>query len=307
MMDKATHSRNLKPILAVILAMAFWGMTFVWVKIALLAFNPVSILLIRLVISSLLLWGFMLILKGFQKVKTGDFKLFAISAFFQPFLYFLGETYGLSFVSSALGSIIISTIPVFTPAGTWLVYREKLGWKNLFGFLASFTGVVLIVFAEGNAGETSIIGIVLLFVAVVAAIANALTVKKLTENYNSLMIVSVQNLFGILYFIPLFFVFDFPSLDHISTDPRIWRNLIALALFGSTIAFLFFTYAIRTLGVNRSSIYSNLIPVFTALFAFFFLGESFPWLKIAGMLIVIGGVLLVSLRKTPGNSTTFAP
>lgn len=304
MMQESKHS--FRPVAAVLLAMAFWGMTFVWVKIALLAFNPVSILLIRLVLSSLLLAIIILITGKYQQILKNDMKLFALSAFFQPFLYFLGETYGLSYVSSALGSIIISTIPVFTPIGSWFVFREQLGWKNLTGFLASFAGVVLIVFAEGNAGETSLIGMVMLFVAVVAAIANALTVKKLTASYNSLMIVTVQNLFGILYFIPLFFLLDYPEMDFISTEPRIWRNLIALAVFGSTIAFLFFTYAIRALGVNRSSIYSNLIPVFTALFAFLFLNEAFPFLKIAGMAIVIGGVLLVSLRNTRKKSDTFA-
>ena len=303
-MQESKHS--FRPVAAVLLAMAFWGMTFVWVKIALLAFNPVSILLIRLVLSSLLLAIIILITGKYQQILKNDMKLFALSAFFQPFLYFLGETYGLSYVSSALGSIIISTIPVFTPIGSWFVFREQLGWKNLTGFLASFAGVVLIVFAEGNAGETSLIGMVMLFVAVVAAIANALTVKKLTASYNSLMIVTVQNLFGILYFIPLFFLLDYPEMDFISTEPRIWRNLIALAVFGSTIAFLFFTYAIRALGVNRSSIYSNLIPVFTALFAFLFLNEAFPFLKIAGMAIVIGGVLLVSLRNTRKKSDTFA-
>ncbi|HRZ42680.1 MAG TPA: DMT family transporter [Bacteroidales bacterium] len=305
-MQSQGSSHNLRPVFAVLLAMAFWGMTFVWVKIALRAFNPVSILLIRLVLSSLLLWVIIIITGKYQKIHLKDIRLFALSAFFQPFLYFLGETYGLSYVSSALGSIIISTIPVFTPAGTWLVYREKLGWKNLLGFLASFTGVVLIVFAEGNAGETSLVGVIMLFVAVVAAIANALTVKKLTASYNSFMIVTVQNLFGIFYFIPLFFLLDYPDMNSISTDPRIWRNLLALAVFGSTLAFLFFTYAIRSLGVNRSSIYSNLIPVFTALFAFLFLGESFPFLKIIGMAIVIGGVLVVSLRNAGKKSATFA-
>lgn len=305
-MQIRVSAQSIRPVAAVVLAMAFWGMTFVWVKIALMAFNPISILLIRLLISSFLL-GIIILLTGkYQKIMHKDIKLFALSAFFQPFLYFLGETYGLSYVSSALGSIIISTIPVFTPVGSWFVFREKLGWKNLIGFLASFAGVVLIVFAEGNAGETSLIGVILLFVAVVAAIANALTVKKLTASYNSIMIVTVQNLFGLVYFVPLFFLLDYSEMNSITTDPRIWRNLIALAVFGSTLAFLFFTYAIRTLGVNRSSIYSNLIPVFTALFAFLFLGESFPILKIAGMAIVIGGVLLVSLRSPNKNSANFA-
>lgn len=287
--------------------MAFWGMTFVWVKIALEAFHPVTILLLRLVISSALLWVFILIFRKFQPIRPNDLKLFALSALFQPFFYFLGETYGLSYVSSALGSIIISTIPVVTPIGSWIFLRERLGWKNLVGFLCSFAGVLLMISGEEDAGPTSLYGVFMLAFAVLAAIANSITVKKLTENYNSFMIVTLQNTIGILFFIPLFFILDYPSLGEITADFRIWRNVIALAVFGSTLAFLLFTSSIRTLGINRSSIFSNLIPVFTAIFAVFILGEEFPPVKIAGMLVVIAGVLLVSWKRKPGISATFTP
>jgi drug/metabolite transporter (DMT)-like permease len=286
-----------RPVILVLLAMMFWGLTFVWVKIALEAFRPVTILMLRLIISGSLLWAFVLLFRKFQPVERSDLSLFALSALFAPFLYFLGETYGLSYVSSTLGSVIISTIPVVTPLGAWLAFRERLGWKNLAGFLFSFAGVVLMVSGEKGAGSTSIHGVLFLLFAVAAAVANTITVKKLTLKYNSFMIVTMQNTFGLLYFIPLFFLLDYPSLPEVTTDIRIWRNVIALAIFGSTFAFIFFTSAIRSLGVNKASIYSNLIPVFTALFAVIILGEQFSWMKVIGMGVVIAGVMVVSSRK----------
>jgi drug/metabolite transporter (DMT)-like permease len=289
-MDRYPH---LRPYLLLIAAMAFWGMTFVWVKIALEAFQPVTILLLRLCISSLILLVLMRVFRKFQQIDRQDFKLFALSALFQPFFYFIGETYGLSYVSSALGAIMISTIPVFTPIGSWFFFRERLGWKNLAGFVFSFAGVLLMVSGEEDSGSTSMNGIMFLIFAVFAAIANAITVKKLTVKYNSFTIVTLQNVFGILYFIPLFFVIDYPTIGEVTADFRIWRNVIALAVFGSTLAFVFFTSSLRTLGINRTTIFSNFIPVFTALFAFLILGEEFPLIKIAGMAIVIAGVLVV--------------
>jgi drug/metabolite transporter (DMT)-like permease len=44
--------------------------------------------------------------------------------------------------------------------------------------------------------------------------------------------------------------------------------------------------------MTRAAVYSNLIPVFTALFAWILLREKLTWLKINGMLIVISGLLL---------------
>jgi drug/metabolite transporter (DMT)-like permease len=283
---------------ALLLAMAFWGMTFVWVKIVLEAFQPVTILLIRLSLSSLMLWSFVLIFKKIRRVTPGDMKLFAFSALFQPFIYFIGETYGVSYVSSTMGAIMISTIPVFMPLGSWIAFREPLGAKNLAGFIFAFAGVILMVTGEQKTGATSLNGILFLALAVMAAVVNTILVKRLTMKYNPVMIVTLQNTFGLIYFIPLFFLLDWPVSDTMTTDWRIWRNLIALAVFGSTFAFIFFTYSIRQLGINRTGIYSNLIPVFTALFAFLFLHEAFPPLKIAGMTVVIAGIAVVSMRKT---------
>ncbi len=293
--------RSFRPLILILLAMVFWGMTFVWVKIALEAFQPVTILLLRLLVSSILLWVFIFLFRKFQPVQKDDLKYFALSALFQPFLYFIGETYGLSFVSSTLGAIMISTIPVFTPIGSWLFFKERLGWINLIGFLFSFSGVMLMVAGEEGSGTTSVHGILFLMLAVISAIANAITVKKLTLRYNSFMIVTFQNSFGILLFIPLFFILDFPSISEATPDIRTWRNILALAIFGSTLAFVFFTTSIRSLGINRTSIFSNLIPVFTALFAFIFLTEHFPPLKIIGMTVVITGVMVVSLRQKKEN------
>jgi drug/metabolite transporter (DMT)-like permease len=292
-------SQTARAYLMAVMAMAFWGMTFVWVKIALEQFQPVTILLMRLAISSLMLWSFLLIFRKFQAIRKQDYSLFLLSSLFQPVIYFIGETYGLSYVSSTLGAIMISTIPVFTPIGAWLAFRERLGWKNLAGFVFSFAGVMLMMAGEEQSGSTSVHGLVFLLVAVVAAIANSITVKKLTASYNPFMIVTMQNTIGFLCFIPLFFAIDFQSIHEAAPDWRTWRNVIALAIFGSTLAFIFFTYAIGHLGINRSGIFSNLIPVFTGLFAFLFLHEHFPLNRLVGMAVVIAGVWVVSGKVRP--------
>lgn len=166
----------------------------------------------------------------------------------------------------------------------------------------SFAGVLLMVSDEHTAGATSIKGVLFLVFAVIVAVASAITVKKLSNHYNSFMIVTLQNSIGLLLFIPLFFILDFHSIGTVQPDARIWRSVIALAIFGSTLAFIFFTGAIRQLGINKTSIFSNLIPVFTALFALLILNEHFSVIKIAGMIIVLGGVIIV--QTMPGQKRT---
>ena len=49
--------------------------------------------------------------------------------------------------------------------------------------------------------------------------------------------------------------------------------------------------------MSKSNIFSNLIPVFTATFSFFLLGEPFTLKKMFGMILVIGGVYLSEHNK----------
>jgi len=67
-------------------------------------------------------------------------------------------------------------------------------------------------------------------------------------------------------------------------------------VFSSTLAFVFFTHSIRSLGVNRSNSFINLIPVFVAILSFFILKEELGLQKIAGIVVVVAGLFLAQLK-----------
>jgi drug/metabolite transporter (DMT)-like permease len=52
------------------------------------------------------------------------------------------------------------------------------------------------------------------------------------------------------------------------------------------------------LGISKANIFSNLIPVFTAIFSFVILSEHFTIQKLAGMLLVITGVFISEMNKS---------
>jgi drug/metabolite transporter (DMT)-like permease len=53
------------------------------------------------------------------------------------------------------------------------------------------------------------------------------------------------------------------------------------------------------MGVNRTNVFSNLIPVFTGVFSYFILGELFTLQKIIGMAVVVFGLYLSQVKKSP--------
>jgi drug/metabolite transporter (DMT)-like permease len=72
--------------------------------------------------------------------------------------------------------------------------------------------------------------------------------------------------------------------------------VVLLAVFASCGAFILFAYSVRYLGITRSNVFSNSIPVFTAIFAFILLNEVLTLQNLAGMIIVIAGLFLSQIN-----------
>ncbi|MDD2381478.1 MAG: DMT family transporter [Mariniphaga sp.] len=275
----------------------FWGFSFVWFKIAFLAYKPITVVLFRLIISAGLILIIAWVLKRLQKPSPRDFRLFFLMAFFEPFLYFLGESYGLTYVSSTVASVIVGTIPLLSPIAAWYFFREKVTWMNVAGFLFSFLGVALVVLDGSFRLDASPLGVSLEFIAVFSAIAYSIVLRKVVSRYNTLTIIAYQNLIGIFLFLPVWMFVDLKQFIVTPFHPQAFRAIVLLAVFSSTLAFVFFTQSIRRIGVNRSNTFVNLIPVFVAILSFFVLDEKLGWQKIGGILIVITGLFLAQIKK----------
>ncbi|MGZ2370063.1 DMT family transporter [Ancylomarina sp. YFZ004] len=281
---------------SLILAMLFWSFSFIWTKIVFLVYNPITTVFLRLFISSILLF---IIGKGFKQIsrieKKDRLSILAL-AFFEPFLYFLGESFGLKYVSSTIGAVIISTIPLFSPIAAYYFHKEKLGKMNILGILISIIGVAIIIFNKSFSLIVSPIGLTCLFIAVGSAVGYSVVLKKLAAKYNPVTLVTYQNTLGMIYFLPLFLILDWQHFIQAVPTQEVLTALLLLAVFGSTLAFICFTYGLNHLGITKSNIFINVIPVFTAIFAYFVIDESLSFQKIIGMMVVIGGLFLSQLK-----------
>ncbi|TVQ14169.1 MAG: DMT family transporter [Bacteroidetes bacterium] len=275
-----------------LLAITFWGISYVWMKVVYEYYEPITTMFLRLSLSSVFLFIILGIFGKKEKVKKEDYKSFVILSFFSPFCYFIGESFGLKYVTPTIAAVIIATIPVFTPMLGYFVFRERITRLNLIGFFISFSGVIIMVLDFEFRFSASPLGVGLLFFAVISALVNIVYLKKLAIKYSSTTIIKVQNLLGALFFLPFFLIFDFSTFITVQPTAELAWALLKLAVFASTLAFVFFTIAVRVIGVARTSVFANLIPVFTAIFSFFLLQESIDLSKILGIIIVISGIFL---------------
>ncbi len=286
-----------RPYLALVFSMIFWSFSFVWFKIANRDYDPIAIVFIRLCIAIVFLSAFLWITGRFTRVKKGDRKYFFLLALFEPFLYFLGESFGLTYVSSTVGSVIISTIPVFAVIFAWVIYRERLKLINYLGVVLSFAGVIIFITNSTGSIDMNPRGLALMFLAVVSAVGYNMVLHRLAHEYDPVTIVNIQNIIGAVLFLPLFLIFDLNELLETGFVADSFGSIILLAVFASCGAFVLFAYSVRRLGISRANIFSNLIPVFTAVFAFFIVGDRLTIRNGVGMAVVIAGLFLSQAGK----------
>lgn len=281
---------------AILLAMVCFALSFVWFKVANVSYGPLTIVLFRLLISSIILLIFTKLTKKLILPTKKDFKYLLLLTFFEPFLYFMGESYGLQYISSTVGAVIIATIPLVAPFAVLIFYKEKISLRNIIGIIISFLGVTIVVFELGMGITASPIGILLQFSAVFAAVGYTVVLQKISTNINNLSIILFQNIIGTIYFLPFWLIFE--KSDFISTafDTQAMLAIAYLAIFASTLAFIFFTYSIRHLGITKANMFTNTIPVFTAIFAWIILGDQLNLQKFFGIAVVIFGLFFAQMR-----------
>jgi Predicted permease, DMT superfamily len=274
--------------LAIIWAILFWSLSFVWYKTALLYFTPTGIITFRLSLSSIILLSIGLLLRQVQKLEIKDLKLFLTMAFFEPFVYSLCEANGLTMVSSTLAAVIVATIPLFTPIGAFLFFKERINIQNAIGILLSVVGVVLVAYQSGSQAKGSLLGILLMFGAVVAAIGYVVSLKKLTQRYNSFSIVTYQSIIAALLMLPVFIATDRLTPSMFTSEALI--SIFKLTIFASIIAFLLYAYSLKHFSIAKINVFLNLIPVFTAIAAYFLQGDRFSTINLIGIAITLGGL-----------------
>ena len=297
-------NRNYLVHLAGVIAMIFWGMSFVWSTQVYQNLNPTATIFLRLVVATIFFTAILFTFRLNEKVKKEHLGHFALAAMFEPFLYFIFEGYGLKNTSPIIGSAIIAMIPLVTPIAARVFLKEKMTPMNIVGFIISFAGVIVMLLNKNLEFTASPKGILFLSGAVLVAVGYSIALIKLTKLYKPLTITWVQNIIGMIYFIPMVIIMERFEPSNFANVSGYIVPLVCLGVFCSAVAYALWAFAFSKLGASKANVYSNLIPVFTAIFSYLLAIEEMTAFKIIGILVVVVGLVLSQIKSKNGPSTS---
>ena len=283
--------------LAGIIAMVFWGMSFVWSTQVYQSLNPTATIFLRLVVATIFFSAILFLFHLNERIELKHLKIFALAALFEPFLYFIFEGYGLKNTSPIIGSGIVAMIPLVTPIAAHFFLKEHLTPMNIVGLIVSFVGVIVMLLNKNLEFVASPKGIVFLSGCVFVAVGYSIALIKLTKLYKPLTITWMQNIIGMIYFIPMVFVMEHFQPSNFANVGGYIVPLVCLGVFCSATAYALWAFAYSKLGASKANVYTNLIPVFTAIFSYFIVHEALTVNKIIGIILVVIGLVLSQMKR----------
>jgi len=280
--------------LLILLAVVFWGTSFVATKTLLLEIKPVTIIILRLIIASILLTVIAISTKRNFSLNIKSHGWIFILALIAVFHLWIQVT-GLQYTTASNTGWIIGTAPIFMAIMGLIFYKEKITLIALSGILLAVTGL-LILFGKGditnigfmeNRGDLLVLGSA--FTWGVYSTVN----KKISLSYSPLMTILYLFLMMAIIIIPFNLNSEtIASVVHLSWIG--WLMVLFLGLFCSGVAYVIWAQALRDMESAKVGAFLYLEPLVTVAAAGLFLKEEITLLMIFSGLLITIGVFLVN-------------
>lgn len=288
---------NLRVYSMMVLTALFWSGAFITGKFAVREFPPFALTFFRFLFA--LPFIFLILYsrrQGRWLPRQKEWLPLLALGFAGTFLYHALFFACLQYTTAINSSLIGSTNPMVTALLAAVFLGDKVNRTRLAGFLLSFFGVFLVI----TGGDWQVIqqlsmntGDILMFAAVWSWAGYSILSRKIMQKYDlsPLMITAYTFLVCTIAAIP-FVIWEQPMSYLPYTTTGGWLAVVYMAVFASVLGYLFQLIAIQKIGASRSSIFINLVPVFTIGQAWYFLHEPVTLVKLISALIIISGVYL---------------
>lgn len=288
--------------LLMVFAALCWSGAFIAGKLAVPYIPPFTLTFLRFFIATVILY---IIRKWFNageiyNLQVKDLPVFLFTGIIGMVVYHVFFFSALKYTTAINSSIIAAMNPIFTVIIAFLFVKQKITKRMLLGIIISFTGVVLTI----TSGNLDLIlqlsfnyGDVLMLIAVCSWAAYSVFSKSKGGHIPAMALTYYSFLVCTISCIPLV-IWDKPW-QWISEVPfSAFGAVIYMSVFASVMGYLIQQIAIREIGPGRTSIFVNLVPVFSIMLSIIILGETLELIKIFTATIIIIGV---SICQTGGR------
>jgi len=287
----------LLPYIALVALALIWGVSFLFIKVAVHDMSPIVLVLIRSASACIALALIVLVMGRplFGEGWRGRIIPFVLLGITGGLLPWAAIAWGEERISSGLASILNSTTPLWAAVLVyWIIPSGRPSAVNHAGVLIGFAGVVILVVpdlaSKGLAGNA--VGAIAVVLASLSYAVNALYARRKLRSV-SVYEVSLGQLAATAVFA---FPFAAPLLSSVHVALPSMAAVVALGVGGSAIGLLLYFYIMNKLGPVQATGVTLLVPVTAVFWGVILLHEALTLPIVAGMVVILTGIVLTNLR-----------
>lgn len=287
----------LNPRAAALIAVVFWGISFVATKAALSEISPVTLIFSRFAIAAVVLLAIVR-----EWPPRSAWPALALMGFVGIFVHQTLQAYALTMTSATNTGWLIGLTPIWSAILSGIALRERFGPLKIAGLVGGFAGALLVVtrgnFSASVFSSPSTIGDLMILISTFNWAIYSVLGHGTLRTLGPRRATSGAMLLGAAMLLPLFvYQRGWRELPRLTTTG--WSALLFLALGCSAMGYLFWYGALERIEVSRVASLLYLEPLVTFAAAAFLLGERVSGIVVAGGLLVLVSVVVAQSAPAP--------
>ena len=284
--------------LRLIILSVLWGGSFPFIEVALIDFDPLTVVNLRLLFAALtllLIWYW----RGSKWTRNSEVWLALVFiALVNNIVPFSLIVWAQTHITASVAAILNATVPIFGVVLAWFfAHDERPGLNKFIGVTLGFVGVVVLLAPSGEElNAATLAGKIAVLLATFCYAVGIIFSKRFKRlGVPPLVLACMQALIAGLMLLPITLMLERPWQVEISSIASPLAT-IALGVISSALAYLLFFRLLASAGAINLMLVTLLIPVSSCLLAALFLHERLQLNDAIGMLIILSALLVIDGR-----------
>ncbi len=270
----------MRPLAALVVVTAVWGITFVQVKDAVALYPVLAFLALRFAIATATLAPL-----GIGRVRSLGRRGVGGGAFAGVLLAtgYVLQTYGLQRTSVSSAGFVTGMYVVLTPMFALAFFRIRIAAAAWLGVVLATVGLAMLAGVPGGSPS----GDVLVLAGAAVYALQIVLLERFAPFYDALgfTLVEMAAAFAVLL------VAASPDIE-VPHGWTVWGALLVTGIFASALGFLVQTWVQRSSSATRTALVFTLEPVWAAVFGIALAGDRLGALGFAGCAVIMAGIVL---------------
>ena len=275
-----------------------WGSSFLLIKVAVEELGPLPLVSVRIGLAALFMAVFLRLTRRTWPHERTEIAALLYVGVMNTAVPFTLITWGEQDIDSGLATVLNSTVPLFTLVfAHFALSDERTTPQKVAGLALGFVGVAILASRDADSSSPNPLSGQLAVLAASASYAtSAIVIRRYLRRVDPFTIAGGSLMIGgVLVILTTLITTPLPDVSNLGADTVL--AVITLALLNTVVAYFLFYHLIDTWNATRTTLVTYVMPPVGVTLGALFLDEPVDWKIVVGAALILGGIVVVNLRK----------